>query len=70
MKIVLLGATGDTGKPLLRQCLDHNHSVTGIIFQEHLKNKKNPHFKNWKDSFFYFIKNESAKSGKTISKSF
>ena len=32
MKIVLLGATGDTGKPLLRQCLDHNHSVTGIIF--------------------------------------
>ena len=45
MKIVLLGATGDTGKPLLRQCLDHNHSVTGIIFQEHVKNKKNPHFK-------------------------
>merc|ERR1711935_966632 len=31
MKIVLLGATGDTGKPLLRQCLDHNHSVTAIV---------------------------------------
>ena len=31
MKIVLLGATGDTGKPLLRQCLDRGHQVTAIV---------------------------------------
>jgi len=31
MKIVLLGATGDTGKPLLRQTLEKGHIVTAIL---------------------------------------
>ena len=31
MKIVILGATGDTGKPLLRQTLEKGHTVTAIL---------------------------------------
>ena len=31
MKIVILGATGDTGKPLLRQTLEKGHIVTAIL---------------------------------------
>ena len=64
MKIVLLGATGDTGKPLLRQCLDHNHSVTGIIFQEHLKNKKIHILKTEKILFFISSKMRVQNLGK------
>jgi putative NADH-flavin reductase len=29
--MVILGATGDTGKPLLRQTLDRGHTVTAIV---------------------------------------
>ena len=31
MKIVILGATGNTGKPLLRQTLEKGHTVTAIL---------------------------------------
>jgi len=31
LKIVLLGATGETGKPLLEQCLEHGHEVTAVV---------------------------------------
>ena len=31
LKIVLLGATGQTGQPLLRKCLERGHLVVAVI---------------------------------------
>ncbi len=31
MKIVLLGATGQTGQPLVQQALSSGHSVTAVV---------------------------------------
>ena len=34
LKIVLLGATGQTGQPLLRQCLERGHLVVAVLRSE------------------------------------
>lgn len=31
MKIVLLGATGQTGVPLIKQALQKGHSITAVV---------------------------------------
>ena len=49
-----MGATGETGKPLLRKLLEHDHTVTAIVRDVSKLTVSNPKLKKVKGNIFDF----------------
>ena len=61
MKIVILGATGDTGKPLLRQTLEKGHTVTAILRDPSKLTTAEPNLTTIKVSCMLLVQEEHCK---------